>query len=63
MKKVIIILESGEEIECGYARSLFSYFMGAFNRILVPIQGDKAYVLIKNIYHEELDQYVSYKIV
>ncbi len=63
MKEIIIILESGEEIACGHARSLFSYFLGTINKVIVPIHGNKGYVLIKNMYHEGLDQYVSYKAV
>lgn len=56
-----MILESGEEVLCGYARSVFKYFKMMHNVRLVPLNGDKNYVLIRNIYDYDRKQYVTYK--
>lgn len=55
-----MILESGEEIFCGYASSIFTFFLGQ-GKTYVPMSGNKEYVLIKNIYNPDRHQIVSYK--
>lgn len=61
MKKIILILESGEEILCGQASSLYNYLLTKLNQHIVPLHGNREYALVKNLYSEEYDQFVVYK--
>ena len=63
MKKIILVLESGEEILCGYARSIFKYYKKMTGIRLTPLSGDKGYVQIRNVYDFERDQLVTYKAI
>ena len=63
MKKIILVLESGEEILIGYARSVFKYFKMMYGYKLVPLNGDKKYIQIRNVYDEDRKQFVTYKSV
>jgi hypothetical protein len=63
MKKIVMILESGEEILCGYARSIFKYYKKMTGLKLVPMNGDKNYTQIRNLYDHNLNQFVTYKAV
>ena len=60
MKKIVLILSTGDSIFCGMASSLMSYLLVRTEQILVPLHGNRDYVSIKNIYCEELQQYVTY---
>jgi hypothetical protein len=63
MKKIIMVLESGEEIFCGVARSVYKYLKATYNVKITPLHGDKQYALVKNVYSNEHDQLVSFKSV
>jgi hypothetical protein len=63
MKKIVMILESGEEIVLGHATSLFKYLLNKIGYPIVPIHGNREYSLIKNIYDNKHKQFVTYKSV
>ena len=63
MKKIILVLESGEEILCGYARSIFKYYRKMTGIRLIPLNGDKSYIQIRNVYDYERNQLVTYKAI
>lgn len=63
MKKIFMILESGEEIFCGFATSIFKYLLSTYEFRIVPMSGNREYVLIRNVYNHERNQIVSYKSV
>jgi hypothetical protein len=63
MKQIILVLESGEEVLCGYAKSVFKYFKLMRGEKIVPMNGDKKYTVIRNLYDDNRKQYVSYKAV
>ncbi len=56
-----MILDSGEEIFCGFATSVYKYLLAAYKAKYVPLNGDKQYVLIRNMYSPDKNQIVSYK--
>ncbi len=56
-----MVLESGEEIFCGYATNIYKYLLGVYNIKYVPLSGNKQYVLIRNLYNSDKNQFVSYK--
>ena len=60
MKKISIILSTGDMIFCGMASSLLSYLLMRTEQILVPFNGNREYAIIQNIYSEEHDEYVTY---
>jgi hypothetical protein len=60
MKKISIKLASGETIFCGMASSLLSYLLVRMEQIFVPLHGNREYVVIHNIYCEELKDFVTY---
>jgi hypothetical protein len=60
MKKISIKLSSGEVIFCGMASSLLSYLLVHMEQILVPLHGNRDYVVIHNIYCEEHKAFVTY---
>lgn len=61
MRKIVMILESGEEIFCGFATSVFKYLQGVYQCNIVPLHGNREYAMVRNIYNEERRQLVSYK--
>jgi len=63
MKKIYIILENGMKEFLGYSDSLYDWFFYAEDRIIVPFHGNSAYALVKNIYNEQYNQFVTYKSV
>lgn len=56
-----MILESGEEIYCGFSTNIFKYLQSVFGANFVPLHGNRDYAVIKNIYSEEHNQLVSFK--
>ena len=56
-----MILESGEEILCGYARSIFKYYRKMTGLTIVPLNGDKNYTQIRNLYDFDRKQFVTYR--
>lgn len=56
-----MVLESGEEIFCGNARNVYKYLLSVYKKKYVPMNGDKQYVLIRNMYSPDKNQFVSYK--
>ena len=56
-------MESGEEIVLGYSTSLFRYLLNNRKEIIVPIHGNRNYTIVKNIYNDMCDQFVTYKSV
>lgn len=63
MKKIYIVLDTGEEIFVAHATSLYNYFKATRNKVIVPFNGNLDYILVKNIYYPKLKQFVSYKSV
>jgi hypothetical protein len=60
MKKIIIILADGSTQLAGYATSLYEYLLAFEKKVIVPLHGHKDYSMVGNIYHPELDQFVTY---
>ncbi len=63
MKKIIIILESGEEIFSGFADSLLKHLMFLYGGKYVPLSGNKDYTCIRNMYNPYYNQFVTYKAI
>jgi hypothetical protein len=63
MKKIVLVLNSGEEIVLGHATSLFKYLLRIESRVIVPIHGNRDYSIVKNVYNKMCDQYVTYKAI
>jgi hypothetical protein len=61
MKKIILVLDSGEEIILGHASSLFKFLLNYIGNVIVPIHGNREYTLVKNIYDENHNQFVTYR--
>lgn len=61
MRKIIMILESGEEIFCGVATNVFKYLQSAYGGNFVPLHGNRDYAIIRNVYDQKRNQLVSYK--
>lgn len=55
-----MILESGEEILCGYASSVYLYLL-AHEGQFVPMSGNRNYTVIRNLYNSKKNQFVTYK--
>ncbi len=63
MKKIIIILESGEEIFSGFADTLFKHLFHMYGGKYVPLNGNREYTCIRNMYNPHFDQFVTYKAI
>lgn len=61
MKKIVMILASGEEIFCGFATSIYKYLLITYKNKYVPLNGDRKYVFIRNLYLQDTNQIVSFK--
>jgi hypothetical protein len=61
MKEIIIILESGEEIFSGFATSLYKHLLFLYGGKYVPLNGNRDYTCIKNMYNPHHKQFVTYK--
>lgn len=61
MKKIYIILEDSTEIFVGMAESIYEWILAIHDMVIVPFHGNKNYNIVKNVYNEGYDQYVTYK--
>jgi len=62
MKKIIMVLPSGEEKVVGLADSIYDYLLATEEVEVTPLCGKKDYIYIDGVYCTEQDQIVSYKI-
>jgi len=63
MKKIYLILPSGDLRFLGLATSLYDYLLEKKKKVIVPFHGRKDYSLVKNIYSKEHKQYVTYQAI
>ena len=63
MKKIFIVLEDLTEVFVGMASSIYEWIFTIEDRIIVPFHGHNDYVIVKNVYNEAYDQYVTYKAI
>jgi len=63
MKKILIVLSTGQEILIGYAESIYEWIKEIEERIIVPFHGHNDYIVVHNVYNEAYDDYVTYKAV
>ena len=63
MKKIYIVLSTGEEKLVGLANSLYEYLLAVKKKQIVPLHGNIDYILVHNIYNKKRDQYVTYKAI
>lgn len=63
MKKIFMILPSGEEVFCTEAPNLLMFLKYLTGFTIVPFNGNEEYTHIENIYSEDAHQFVTYKSV
>lgn len=61
MKKIYIVLSTGKEMFVGFAESLYEYLLVVHEKPIVPFHGHLDFVLVKNVYNPDVDDYVTYK--
>ena len=63
MKKIYLVLSTGQEILVGYATSLYDYLLEKKKKSIVPLHGHIDYMLVHNLYSKKYKQFVTYKAI